>query len=69
MKSGIRRRPRIIICPDCGRRMNLIDCGVEEHRRTRTRREQIDGRCPGRVYAHEGFGGIDCPEPGEQPIF
>ena len=54
------RRPRVVSCDDCGERMHLAECGVDEHRRTRTRREQLEGRCPGRVYVHASHGGIDC---------
>lgn len=59
MKYQPARRPRAIDCPLCGERMHLIPCGVADHDRTRTRREQIDGRCPGRVYAHDSSGAID----------
>ena len=52
MKKFSTRRPSRAACPACGEPMYLIDCGVREHRRTRTRREQIDGRCTGLVYAH-----------------
>lgn len=62
------RRPRSMDCDECGRRVVLARCGVTEHLRTRTRPERIQGRCPGRVYIHEGFGGIDCPGPDEQPL-
>lgn len=55
------RRPSRSTCPLCGRPLSLVDCGVPAHRRTRTPRERLDGRCPGRVYAHDGYGGIDCP--------
>lgn len=45
--------------------MVLVDCGVTEHRKTRTRREQLDGRCPGRVYAHITIDAMDrCTGPG-----
>jgi len=58
-RTGLPRRPRTRACPLCGERTSLIDCGVEAHRKTRTRREQIDGRCPGMVYAHDSSGAID----------
>lgn len=58
----ITRRPSRAICPECGERVSLVDCGVSEHRLTRTRREQVEGRCPGRVYAHDATGGIECRE-------
>jgi hypothetical protein len=66
VRSGraMKRRPRSRACPLCGERTRLILCGVDSHLRTRTRREQIDGRCPGRVYAHVSTGAIDtetCP--------
>jgi len=54
------RRPSTATCPRCDEAISLVDCGVREHRRTRTRREQIEGRCPGRVYAHDKTGGIEC---------
>jgi hypothetical protein len=56
----ITRRPSRAQCPNCGGAVSLIDCGVPKHRETRTRREQIEGRCPGRVYAHDETGGIEC---------
>jgi len=58
-RSAVARRPSTRACPECGEPTSLIDCGVEAHRRTRTRREQIEGRCPGRVYAHDATGAID----------
>lgn len=57
-------RPRSKDCPLCGERVSLIRCGVDAHLQTRTRREQIDGRCTGYVYAHDRTGAIDtetCP--------
>lgn len=60
MRSQIIRRPRQTNCPSCGGAMWLVDCGVNEHHKTRTRREQLDGRCPGRVYVHSVTGGIEC---------
>lgn len=54
------RRPSFTTCPACGEPVSLIDCGVKDHRRTRTARERIEGRCPGRVYAHDATGGMEC---------
>lgn len=54
------RRPSTARCPDCDQAVSLVDCGVKAHRTTRTTRERIDGRCPGRVYAHDETGGIEC---------
>lgn len=56
------RRPSRSTCPNCGEPIWLVDCGVPEHRATRTRREQSEGRCPGRVYVHQATGGIECDE-------
>lgn len=56
------QRPRTMICPQCGQRVGLARCGVDEHLKTRTRREQIEGRCTGYVYIHEVNGGIECDE-------
>jgi len=53
-------RPRSAACVHCGEPISLIPCGVPEHRRTRTRREQIEGRCPGYAYAHDATGGMEC---------
>lgn len=61
-RSGIKRRPRKTVCEACGIDMVLIDCGVDEHHKTRTYRERLDDRCPGHVYVHVETFGIDCPE-------
>jgi hypothetical protein len=55
-------RPRTAACQCCGQPIHLVRCGVDEHLRTRTRREQIAGRCAGRVYVHAGTGGIECDD-------
>jgi hypothetical protein len=57
------RRPSTSTCPNCGEPVSLVDCGVREHRRTRTARERHEGRCPGRVYAHDATGGMECGAP------
>jgi hypothetical protein len=56
------RRPRSTTCPQCGQPVSLSRCGVDEHMRTRTRREIMDGRCTGRVYIHDVTGGIECED-------
>lgn len=56
------RRPSTRPCPHCGQPTSLVDCGVREHRQGRTARERLEGRCPGRVYAHDGTGGIECAD-------
>lgn len=61
MRSRVSRRPSAATCSECGERIHLSRCGVEEHLRTRTPRERAEGRCPGRVYIHESNGGIECP--------
>lgn len=63
----IQRRPSRAVCPNCGEAVSLVDCGVPEHRRTRTRREQMEGRCPGRVYAHDATGGMECSVQAKPP--
>jgi hypothetical protein len=54
------RRASTSTCANCGEPVSLVDCGVREHRRTRTARERHEGRCPGRVYAHDATGGMEC---------
>ena len=56
------RRPSRATCPNCRQPVSLVDCGVPEHRRTRTLRERLEGRCPGRVYAHDATGGMECAD-------
>jgi hypothetical protein len=56
------RRASRTDCPHCGRPVSLVDCGVKEHHITRTARERVEGRCPGRVYAHDATGGMECEE-------
>lgn len=59
-RNATPRRPSTTACPSCGKPTSLVDCGVQAHHATRTLREQLAGRCPGRVYAHDATGGIEC---------
>jgi hypothetical protein len=50
------RRPRRMDCTDCGVRVYLSRCGVDEH----LRQKLSDTVCNGYVYIHENTGGSDC---------
>lgn len=62
MRPQIVRRPATTECGECGERMNLSRCGVDDHNRPfMTQREIREQGCNGRVYIHVSNGGMDCP--------
>ena len=62
-KRAYSKRPRRAsrrVCPDCGDRQFLGSCGVPSHLYAQPGRPRQAFDCNGRVYIHEGNGGMDC---------
>lgn len=57
--SAAPRRPKYETCGECGERMHLSRCGVDEHMHLSAQEVRQVG-CNGRVYIHERTGGMDC---------